>query len=89
MSWSVSGSGASSEVAASIESQFETSGPCSEPEETVRQNARVVIASALRAQTPDTTKVSVSAYGSQSSYTDSDGASRITNNLTISVRVTG
>lgn len=65
MSWSVSAVGRPPAVAAVIETQFAASS-CSEPEETVRQAARKVIAEALAAQRPDSA-VKVSASGSQQS----------------------
>ncbi len=65
MSWSVSAVGKPSAVAASIESQFSRGSGCAEPEETVRQSARVVIAAVLTAQREDSA-IQVSASGSMS-----------------------
>jgi hypothetical protein len=65
MSWSVGGSGKPSEVADSIDKQFAGSSPLMEPEETVRQAARKVIAVALAGCT-DNNDRTVSAWGSMS-----------------------
>lgn len=86
MSWSVQSSGTAAEVAARAESSFRNSGPCSEPEESIRQKARELIAQALAAQKPDTTKVTLSAYGSQSSYCAGE-TERLTNTLKIEIAV--
>lgn len=64
MSWSVSTKQKAAEAAIEIERQFKNSGPCVDPEESVRQSARITIAAALSAQHPDVT-VNVSAFGSQ------------------------
>lgn len=79
MSWSVGGSGKAGEVLAAIERQFETSGPCMEPEETVRQAARGAIKAALEAQGSDVT-VNMNAYGSQGKMNDS-----VMNSLNITI----
>lgn len=84
MSWSVNATGRAPAVAASIEQQF-SGYKCSEPEETVRQQARATIAAALAAQSPDRA-VKVAAHGSQSVTGHADGAAdTITNNLSITV----
>lgn len=77
MSWSVGTKQKATEAAAEIERQFSTSGPCVEPEEGVRQSARITIAQALAAQHPDVT-VNVSAYGSQGKMDD-----KVVNSLSI------
>ena len=66
MSWSVAFTGKAPEARAKISEQFKNSGPCIEPEETVRQLAAKLIDLALEAQAPDQ-EVKVSAYGSQNS----------------------
>ena len=64
MSWGVSAIGRAPAVGAAIERQFE-SGKCAEPEESIRQAARALIAASIAAQ--DSAKViRVQAYGSQS-----------------------
>lgn len=65
MSWSVQGIGKAPAVALAIDKQFTSSGPCAEPEETVRQAARAAIAAALTAQKPEAV-IQVTAQGSQS-----------------------
>lgn len=72
-------------VAVAIEQQF-SMGACSEPEETVRQSARAMIAAALAAQRPDSI-VQVSASGSQNStYTDGKWGAPFQNSLEIKVQ---
>lgn len=79
MSWSVGADGKAPEVKASIEKQFATSGPCVEPEETIRLGAAKLITVALEAQ--DQAKdVRVSAYGSMSS-----NGTTIRNSLNITI----
>lgn len=70
MSWSVGHSGPSNLVAEELEKQFTAmeSYPCPEPEETIKQRARQLIAVALGANVPPRT-VSVGAYGGQSDWT--------------------
>lgn len=63
MSWSVSAIGKKAAVAASIEKQF-ASTQCSEPEESVRQKARALIAATLAASTSDVVKVDASGSAS-------------------------
>lgn len=84
MSWSVLAIGTPEAVAVSIEKQFAQQSTCSEPEETVRQSARGLIAASLNAQHPGGA-VKVQAFGSQSSWTDAGGAKRVTNSLKIEV----
>ena len=73
MSWSVGvKSLPAKEAAAEIEKQFEAGSKCAEPEETIRQAARKLIAETIAAQD---VKLSVSAYGSQSSSAGVLGAS--------------
>jgi len=86
MSWSVSAIGKSQAVAAAIEKQFTSSGACAEPEETVRQAARALIAQALSSEDASAV-VSVSANGSQSStYTDGKWGPPYTNQLKIEIQ---
>ncbi len=66
MSWSVVGIGKVSALAAQLERDFERDGKCSEPEESIRQSARALIAQALSAQNSKTL-VKVQASGAQSS----------------------
>lgn len=83
MSWSVHGVGKSAAVAALIEKQFTSAGPCAEPEETVRQAARATIAAALAGQEG---AVQVSASGSQSStYNEGNWGPPHTNTLVIQI----
>lgn len=86
MSWSVSATGKAAPVAAEVEKQFAL-GHCMEPEETVRQAARALIAAALAAQTDPVSAVKVQAAGSQSQKYDKDGKATnlFTNNLSITV----
>ena len=69
MSWSVSAIGKPVAVAANIENAFSSATPCAEPEETVRQSARRLIADCLNAQRPDSV-VQVSASGSMAQTYD-------------------
>lgn len=64
MSWSVAATGKAPEVRKEIAGQFQRSGPCLEPEETIRQSAAKLIDAALEAQA-ESQEVKVSAYGSQ------------------------
>lgn len=87
MSWSVSAVGKPAAVSASIERQF-ASTSCAEPEETVRQAARVVVAAAIAAQRPDCA-VQVSASGSMSTSYNEDlktWGAPFTNQLSITVQ---
>jgi hypothetical protein len=85
MSWSVLAIGKAPAVAAEIERQFAQS-KCSEPEESVRQSARLTLASALAAQEPST-MVEVSAAGSQSTKYKSgtNEVLGVTNGLSIKI----
>lgn len=85
MSWSVAANGKASEVAKTIEIQFNTSSACVEPEEGIRQGARKLIADCLAAQIPDR-DVRVSAFGSQSqSSWEKDKPIEVRNSLSITV----
>lgn len=66
MSWSVSAVGKAPAVAAAIEKQFAAmSYPCPEPEESVKQSIRKIIAQLCASQTrPDAMAVKVQAAGS-------------------------
>jgi hypothetical protein len=85
MSWSVSYTGTSDAVAAEIESQFDQMSqyPCPEPEEAVKQHARVLIAAALAANQP-ARLVTVGAWGSQSLW-EEGGEARFANSLSITI----
>lgn len=83
MSWGVSAFGRAAAVRTSIVSQFENGGKCSEPEESVRQAAKVLIDASLASQDP-TSVVSVTANGHQS-YKDWNAKTGLTNNLSISI----
>lgn len=86
MSWSVAANGKAVDVAATIENQFETRGACMEPEESIRQSARKLIAESLKAQIPSDKDVRVSAYGSQSVRGMLGGApDEIRNSLSITI----
>lgn len=65
MSWSVGASDATPKVGEMIENQFESGSKCIEPEESIRQSARKLIAEVVASQTSGT-KLSINAYGSQS-----------------------
>ncbi len=84
MSWSVLAVGTPAAAAASIEKQFAQQSPCSEPEESVRQSARGLIAAALAAQDPGGA-VKANGFGSQSVWTDTGGVKHATNSLKIEV----
>lgn len=85
MSWSVSASGRSDEVAKTVEEQFESmkASPCPEPEESLKQQARQLLAAGLAAQNP-ARSVSVSAFGSQSTSGEGEDAI-ITNTFSVSI----
>jgi hypothetical protein len=86
MSWSVSAVGKPEAVALSIGAQFDAASVCGEPEETIRQQAREMIQTALCAQKSDSV-VQVSANGSQSStFIDGKWGAPYTNNLEIKVQ---
>ncbi len=85
MSWSVAGIGKAPAVAAKLEKDFSNSGPCAEPEETVRQAARIVIASALAGQDPSVA-VKVTASGTMSNSAEwPSTVAKIKNTLSITV----
>ncbi len=67
MSWSVSAHGKVTAVRKAIAKQFETSGPCSQPEESIRQSAKAIIDAAL--DVDPKTVADVSAAGSMSTDT--------------------
>jgi hypothetical protein len=85
MSWSVSGVGKAPALAAKLEKDFANQSKCAEPEETVRQAARAVIAAALAGQ--DSGKaIKVDASGSMSNYAEYPSTeAKISNTLSISV----
>jgi len=85
MSWSVSATGNSIDVAMKIEEQFSSYTPCPDPEESIKQSARDLIGQALRGNIPDR-EVTVSACGSQATYYGTEGApDRVANTLNISI----
>jgi len=83
MSWSVSAIGKAGAVRSSIAGQFSKSGPCMEPEESVRQAAASAIDKALEAQDP-TQAVKVTASGSQG-YKDYGAKTGLFNQMTIAI----
>jgi hypothetical protein len=88
MSWSVGTSGKSDEVAKVIEQQFTGMTPCPDPEEGIKQAAQAIIAKALAGNIPPV-DVTVSAFGSQSTFYGTDGApDKVTNALSISIQTT-
>jgi hypothetical protein len=88
MSWSVGvTSKLSDEAAVEIERQFAgMTYPCPEPEETIKQGVRDLLAVALKGNI-QTHTVNVSAWGSQSTWTDgTEGAPTcVSNTLNISI----
>lgn len=83
MSWSVGASGKSDEVAALIEEQF-AAYTCTEPEESVRQGARQLIAATLAASIPPAVRT-VSAWGSQSTLHQEGKPDEVQNTLSITI----
>lgn len=79
MSWSVSAVGKPKVVATSIERQL-GSHKCQEPEESIRQDARRMIAASLAAM-PENVAVKVTASGSMDFNNGIGGA----NNVTVAV----
>ena len=84
MSWSVGASGMSDELASKIEEQFSLYTCSNEPEESVRQSARKLIAEALAANVPPVTRM-VSAWGSQSTLVQDGKPDEVQNTLSISI----
>jgi hypothetical protein len=85
MSWSVGGIGKAKALAAKIENDFANTTACAEPEETVRQAARAVIAAALAGQ-HESKAIKVSASGSMSNYAEWPSTeAKVSNSLTITV----
>lgn len=80
MSWGISKSGRASAVATALE-EAAKKNPCSEPEETIRQEALATAVKALRSMPPNTPVVF---EGSGSQSTLSDGTS--TNQLVVSLK---
>ena len=85
MSWSVGATGRAAALIPVLEGQF-AGYQCAEPEEGVRQAAKGVILSALKAQSPQV-PVKVLACGSQSQtgQPGAPGALLTTNNLSITI----
>lgn len=89
MSWSVAATGKAPAVGADLERQFANGSKCSEPEETIRQAARMLLAASIAGQDPASV-VQISAAGSQSqSYSTGASGSSIKNSLTIAVTPLG
>jgi hypothetical protein len=86
MSWSVAAIGKAKAVRAEIAGQFARGGKCTEPEETIRQNAATVIDHALES-TSEMFVVSVSASGSQGFKDYSKPENGVHNNLRITIEV--
>ena len=86
MSWSVGDSGNSDEVAKDIEAQFESSSECPEPEESIKQAARSLIAKALEGKIPSTDTM-VSAWGIQTTKYGVNGSPDEVINI-LSIRIT-
>jgi hypothetical protein len=85
MSWSVGSAGNSDEVATVIEAQFESYTACPEPEESIKQAARALIAKTLAGKIP-AVATTVSAFGSQATKYRVDGAlDEVNNGLSISI----
>ena len=86
MSWSVNAIGKSSAVLAAIEDQFEKQPVCMEPEESVRQAARLAIKAAVGGM-PASSAVLVQASGSQSTKYDPQGkaTAEFTNELNVKI----
>lgn len=85
MSWSVNAIGRAPAVAAKLEKDFTgMKGNCQEPEETIKNKAADIIATALAGQKPETI-VKVNAYGSQSTSYDGSKYSPVSNALNITV----
>jgi hypothetical protein len=84
MSWSVAAIGKSQAVAAEIAKQFANGSKCMEPEESIRQAAASLIATAMVAEDAAVV-VTVTANGSQSfkDYTTKTG---VTNSLSITIQ---
>jgi hypothetical protein len=85
MSWSVSASGKSDEVAKAIESQFASMSPLSEPEESIKHAFKAAILLALDGNIPAADRT-VSAWGSQSVKHGIDGApDEVSNTASITI----
>lgn len=88
MSWSTQAMGKAPAAAAHIEQEFSVMGKCVEPEESIKQKARELIAASL-AGCHESKFVQVSASGSQSTEYDRTGkpTERISNSLSIKIEV--
>jgi hypothetical protein len=85
MSWSVSCNGMKSDEAATqIERQFESMSTLLEPEETIKQKARALIADSLAGNSP-VREVTVSAFGSMNTWTGEGGEQRFSNTVNINI----
>ena len=85
MSWSVAAIGKVTAVRAELERQFASLSKCVEPEETVKQNVRSSLASALSGFKDDFA-VKVGASGSQQKdYSDPKNPVAMSNSLNVSV----
>ena len=85
MSWSVAGVGKAAAVARKLEADFASQSGCVDPEESVRQSARSLIAAALAAQHPEAI-VTVSANGHQGARYVNNAADGNVNTLNISIQ---
>ena len=86
MSWSVGGNGDSQKVAAAVEAQFAAMTiPCPEPEETIKQAVRALLAQALAGNNPSRL-LEVSAWGSQSNVAATETSpAHVSNSLHINI----
>jgi hypothetical protein len=82
MSWSVSAKGKASDVGDSIKQQFESMNPNPEPEETIKQEVKNMLLSAINSE-PKDAKLDVAAWGSQSTV----NSERHYNSLAINIKV--
>lgn len=81
MSWSVQAIGKAEAVRTNIAQQFDKAGACAEPEESIRQAAKVLIDKAIEAQSG---AVKVVACGSQS-FKDWNAKTGVTNAMSITI----
>lgn len=83
MSWSVAAIGKPAAVAQKLAEEF-SKNPCSEPEETIRQNVAKIVATSLGAFPPNFA-VRVEAGGSQSCPDSTKAPKEFTNALTVKI----
>jgi hypothetical protein len=84
MSWSVGSSGNSDEVAKGIEAQFESYSACPDPEESIKQAARALIAKTLAGKIP-AGPTTVTAFGSQCTLYADGKPDEVNNTLSITI----